>query len=192
MNNRDSRKDLASNYLRENFEPSDRLAIVLVHKPTRGVLQRLATAEQIASPDFQRWLRHKNANQHEVYVSMNALKDEARGRTKADVAIIRHVYLDFDDHGTEAVERLLKRPDLPQPNYVLNSSPGKWQVVWKVQGFGKDQAEDLQRGLARDTGADPAATDSSRVLRLPGFYNHKYVQRHWIGVQSLSKGAVRK
>jgi hypothetical protein len=104
------------------------------------------------------------------------------------VAFIRHVYLDFDDQGTEAVERLLKRQDLPQPNYLLNSSPDKWQVVWKVEGFAKDQAEELQRGLARETGADPAATDCSRVLRLPGFYNHKYARKHFIGVQTLSKG----
>jgi hypothetical protein len=28
--------------------------------------------------------------------------------------------------------------------------------------------------LARQTGADPAATDCARVLRFPGFYNHKF------------------
>ena len=160
---------------------------MLVHKRTGAVLQRLATSGQIAAPDFQAWLRHKNAQEHEVYVSMNALRDDARGRTKADVAHVRHVYLDFDDHGTEAVERLLKRSDLPKPNYLLNSSPDKWQVVWRVQGFSKGEAEDLQRGLARETGADPAATDCSRVLRLPGFYNHKYARKHFIGVQTLSK-----
>jgi len=27
---------------------------------------------------------------------MNALREGARGRTKEDVAVIRHVYLDFD------------------------------------------------------------------------------------------------
>lgn len=179
-------KDTAAHYLLSNFEPRDRLAVVLVHKGSGSVLQRLATAEQIAAVDFQAWLRHKNAREHEIYVSMNVLRPDARGRTKADVAMIRHVYLDFDDHGNEAVERLMKRADLPQPNYVLNTSPDKWQTVWKVNGFTKDQAEDLQRGLARETAADPAATDCSRVLRLPGFYNHKYADKHLVDVQSLS------
>lgn len=179
--------EIAAAYLRENFRPSDRLAVVLVHKRTGAVLQRLASGERIAAPDFQAWLRHKNAGQNEVYVSMNALRDDARSRTKADVAAVRHVYLDFDDHGTEAVERLLKRADLPQPNYLLSSSPGKWQVVWKVEGFGKEQAEELQRSLARDTGADPAATDCARVLRLPGFYNHKYARKHLVSVQSMAR-----
>lgn len=178
--------EVTSNYIRETFEPHDRLAVVLIHKRTSAVLQRLAAAERIAAPDFQAWLRFKNAGQNEIYVSMNALRDDAHGRTKADVAAIRHVYLDFDDNGTEAVEHLLNRQDLPQPNFVLSSSPDKWQVVWRVEGFAKDQAENLQRGLARETGADPAATDCSRVMRLPGFYNHKYARKHFIAVQALS------
>jgi RepB DNA-primase from phage plasmid len=55
-----------------------------------------------------------------------------------------------------------------------------------VAGFGKEQAELLQRGLARQVGADPAATDYSRVLRLPGFYNHKYDRPHRVRVESLA------
>lgn len=180
-------KNTAADYLLANFDKGDRLAVVLIHKRTGAVVQRLATADRIAAPDFQAWLRFKNAGQHEVYISMNALRQDARGRTKADVGVIRHVYLDFDDQGTEAVERLLKRQDLPQPNYLLDSSPGKWQVVWRVEGFAKDQAENLQRGLASATGADPAATDCSRVLRLPGFYNHKYARKHFVDVQALSR-----
>jgi len=162
-------RDTAPKYIRENFEPTDRLAVVLLNKRTGAVIQRVATAETIAAPDFQAWLRHKNARQHEVYISMNALREGARGRTKSDVGVIRHVYLDFDECGTAAVERLLQRQDLPQPNYLVNSSPDKWQVVWKVEGFTKDQAEELQKGLVRETGADPAAIDCSRVLRLPSF-----------------------
>jgi RepB DNA-primase N-terminal domain len=186
-NEKTSPGEIAPNYLRDNFAPNDRLAVVLIHKRAGAVLQRLAATERIAAEDFQAWLRLKNAGQNEIYISMNALRQDAHGRTKADVDVIRHVYLDFDDHGTEALERMLKRPDLPQPNYVLNSSPDKWQVIWKVEGFAKDQAENLQRCLARETGADPAATDCARVMRLPGFYNHKYARKHLIGVQTLSK-----
>ena len=69
------------------------------------------------------------------------------------------------------------------PSYVVNTSPGKWRVSWQVEGFAKDQAEDLQRALARETGADPAATDCARVLRLPGFYNHKYARPYLVRVE---------
>jgi hypothetical protein len=45
--------------------------------------------------------------------------------------------------------------------------------VWKVSGFSQDEAESLLRNLANKFGGDLAATDSTRVLRLPGFANHK-------------------
>jgi hypothetical protein len=174
------------NYIRDNFRPDDRLAVVLVNKQQGDVAQRIASADKIAGEEFQRWLRHMNAQKYEVYVSMNSLQPGARGRTKADIDQIRHVYLDLDEAGPEALKAILDRQDLPKPNYVLNTSPGKYQVVWRVEGFTKDQAEALQRGLARDTGADPAATDCARVLRLPGFYNHKYQQPHYVRAERLS------
>lgn len=161
-------------YLRENFEPTDRVAVVLIQKQTHKVIQRIANVDKIAGHEFQAYLRHANANKFEVYVGMNALKPGAHTRTKEDIAAIRHIYLDFDHNGTAAVQSLVQRDDLPEPNYLVNSSPGKWQVVWKVEGFQMDEAEKLMRHLVRETGADPAATDASRVLRLPAFANHKY------------------
>src|SRR6266849_6112690 len=170
-------------YLRASFEPTDRLAVVLVNKRPDSVIQRIATAEKIASPDFQAWLRYQNSQRYEIYVSMNALREDARGRTKEDIAVIRHVYLDFDHDGNAAVRALFKRQDLPTPSYVVNTSPGKWQVSWQVEGFAKDEAENLQRALARETGADPAATDCARVLRIPGFENHKYSRPYLVRVE---------
>jgi hypothetical protein len=66
-------RQLAAKYVDENFQPSDRLAIVLLNKRSGSVTQRIATAERIASSEFQAWLRHKNADKHEIYISMNAL-----------------------------------------------------------------------------------------------------------------------
>jgi hypothetical protein len=176
----------ARDYIRDNFRPEDRLAVVLVNKHKGDVVQRIASADKIAGEEFQRWLRHMNAAKYEVYVSMNSLQPGARGRTKADIDQVRHVYLDLDEAGPDALKAILDRQDVPRPNYVLNTSPGKYQVVWKAEGFTKDQAEGLQRSLARETAADPAATDCARVLRLPGFYNHKYQQPHYVRAEKLS------
>jgi hypothetical protein len=184
---RTARDRIAPEYIRENFESDDRLAVVLLNKRSGEVIQRIATADRIAADDFEAWLRFQNSQRYEVYISMNALGAVAKGRTKADVAAIRHVYLDFDKDGTAAVEKLLARKDLPPPNYLINPSPDKWQVVWKVAGFGKDQAEHLQQVLVQDTGADPAATDCSRVLRLPGFFSHKYSEPFWVASQTYSQ-----
>ncbi len=176
----------ATNYIRDNFKPEDRLAVVLVNKQSQAVVQRIASADSVASEEFQRWLRYMNANAYEVYVSMNSLQPGARGRTKGDVDQVRHIYLDLDEAGPEALKAILERKDLPKPNYVLNTSHNKYQVVWKAEGFTKDKAEDLQRRLARETGADVAATDCARVLRIPGFYNHKYEHPHYVRAEKTS------
>jgi len=182
---------MAVDYVRENFPPGDRLAVVVLNRRAQSATQRLGSVEQITASDFQTWLKEQNARRYEIYVSMNALRVDAHGRTKQDVAAIRHVYLDFDERGTAALEALLKRNDVPRPGYVISSSPDKWQVTWKVDGFEKAQAEALQKNLARDTGADPAATDCARVLRLPGFYNHKYSRPHLVRVERLATEIYR-
>jgi len=182
-------KSAASEYIRANFRNEDRIAVVLIQKSSGHVLQRLSTAGTVASEEFQRWLASMNANpgpRYEVYLSMNTLSEQARGRTKADIAEIRHVYLDFDVRGTEAVAAMASRTDIPQPNHLIESSPGKWQSIWRVEGFEQHQAETLMRGMVAELGADPAATDSSRVLRIPGFHNHKYGTPHLVRVENLT------
>jgi len=57
---------------------------------------------------------------------------------------------------------------------VLNTSPEKFQVVWKVEGMTAEESEALNQAMVREFDGDPAATDSTRVLRLPGFANKKY------------------
>lgn len=180
-------KQIAANYIRENFEVTDRIAVVLLDKRTGAALQRIAAAEKIASPEYQAWLRRMNAQGREVYVSMNTLKDGAQRRTKENVDCIRHIFLDFDEGGTAAVEALMKRDDLPQPNYLLNSSSDKWQVIWKIQNCSRRRAEEIERALVRTTGADPAVIDVARVLRLPGFYNHKYPHPYLISIENRSR-----
>jgi hypothetical protein len=175
--------DVPVRYIRENFRPEDRVAIVLIQKETRRAIQHVATADRIAQPQFQERLRHANASRHEVYIGMNPVRETSHSRTKDDIAAIRHVYLDFDDNGTAAVQALMRRDDVPEPNYLVNTSSDRWQVVWKVEGFARDDAERLMRHLARETGADPAATDSSRVLRLPGFLSHKHGAPFLVRVQ---------
>ncbi len=161
-------------YINDNFEPPDRLAVVIKHQQRHDLIQRLVTAGQLAGPRYQAWLRFQNACGGNVYVGMNPLKSDARARTKQDVAMVRHLYLDLDHDGPSALAGILNDPRLPRPSYVLNTSPGKYQVVWKVSGFTAEQAEAMQRAMAIAHGADRAATDVTRVLRIPGFYNQKY------------------
>jgi RepB DNA-primase from phage plasmid len=163
----------ASEYILDNFKSSDRVALLLRHRTTEEVIQRIASAEKIAAPDFQQWLTERNQAGFDIYIGMNALKDGAYSRTKRDISEIRHVYLDLDYRGPEALKTIQNSQEVPKPNFVLDTSPGKHQVVWKVEGVTPQEAEDLQQRMAHEFGADIAATDASRV-RLPGFANRKY------------------
>jgi len=163
----------ASEYVRELFGPADNVAILVRNRSTGHAVQTIAKAEAIASPGFQSWLANQSAAGSDIYVGMNPIKDPAYSRTKENIKDIRHVYLDLDNKGDEALEAIRNSPEVPAPNFVLDTSPGKHQVVWKVSGFTQDEAESLLHSLANKFGGDLAATDSTRVLRLPGFPNRK-------------------
>jgi hypothetical protein len=177
----------APEYLRAAFEPLDRLAIVVRNRVRGRTLQRITTAEQIAEPSFQQWLRFQNDQEDaDVYMGMNPLKKDARRRTKDDILLIRHVYLDLDRDGAASLTRIEQSSLVPQPNYVLTTSPDKFQAIWRVKDLAQDPAEDLLRAMAREFNADPAATDSTRVLRLPGFRNRKYEEAFVVRAEQCS------
>jgi hypothetical protein len=102
------------------------------------------------------------------------LKPEARARTKEDILSIQHLYLDLDHDAERSLAAVEQSNLVPQPNAVIATSPNKFQLVWRVEGFPHEQAEAVLRAMARKFAGDPAATDSTRVLRLPGFVNRKY------------------
>jgi hypothetical protein len=163
----------ASQYVRALFEPADNTAVLVRNRSTGRTVQRIAKAGAIASPGFQFWLLGQNATGSDVFIGMNPLKDGAFSRTKDDIKAIRHLYLDLDRNGDLALETVQQSSAVPRPNFVLDTSPGKHQVVWKVAGLTPDEAESLLHNLANHFGGDLAATDSTRVLRLPGFANRK-------------------
>ena len=165
----------ATEYVSTNFHSSDRLAILVRNRSRGETIQRITTSARIVQPAFQEWMHFKNEKEScDIYVGMNALKPEARTRTKEDIHTIRHLYLDIDHDGPAALAKIQQSNLVPLPNYTVNTSPDKFQVVWRVENVSPEQAEALQRAMARKFGGDPAATDSTRVLRLPGFLNRKY------------------
>jgi RepB DNA-primase N-terminal domain len=174
-------------YIRANFELTDRIA-VLVRNAKRGeTTQRISTTAKITDTPFQDWMRYKNEQDGcDIYVGMNALKATAFTRTKHDVLAIRHLYADLDHDGSASLAAIEKSSLVPAPNYVLNTSPDKYQVIWRVEDIDLTQAETLLHAIAREFGGDQAATDAARVLRVPGFMNKKYDQDFLISAQHHS------
>jgi len=174
MNEADSPNLSPSQYILDNFARTDRIALLLLNRDFAETIQRITSADKASSPEFQAWLRYKNATGSDIYIGMNPLHLNASTRTKDDIESIRHVYLDLDHGGQNALKSVEDSTVLPKPNYVLTTSPGKFQIVWKVEDMSMEEAEGLLHAMARDFGGDPAATDATRVLRLPGFANKKY------------------
>ena len=176
----------ASEYILDNFKPTDRIAVLVLNRQLGETTQRITTAQKASSPEFQAWLRYKNASGADIYVGMNALQRHASTRTKDDIEKISHVYLDLDHGGATSLEALENSDLVPRPNYVLNTSPEKFQVVWKVEGMTIEEAEALNQAMVREFDGDPAATDSTRVLRLPGFSNKKYEADFYVQARTES------
>lgn len=76
----------------------------------------------------------------------------------------------------EAISRVLCRApewELMRPHAVVESSPGKWHVYWKLSDCGLDTFKRLQQALNVHFNGDPKVCDLPRVLRLPGFLHQK-------------------
>ena len=118
-----------------------------------------------------------------VYVAANPLRSGSRKRTKDCIAEVRHLYLDIDVDGDERIAALMESEAVPAPTVILSTSPDKYQVLWKVEGFDFDQQEATLKLLAIAFGGDSACTDRNRVLRVPGFRNCKYRPAHLVTIR---------
>jgi RepB DNA-primase from phage plasmid len=176
----------APEYILDAFNQMERIAVLALNRELHETVQRITSADKAASAEFQAWLRHKNASGSDIYIGMNPLRPDAATRTKDEIESIRHVYLDLDYSAGKALEEVKKSKVVPTPNVVLTTSPNKFQVVWKVDGMTLEEAEALLHSLAREFGGDPAATDATRVLRLPGFANKKYDTDFYVEAQKRS------
>jgi len=124
---------------------------------------------------FVPFLKAKNVQGWNVYVTPSVLKLGAIRRTKDNFLDTQDViYIDCDDK--RAMEEVKAR--YPHPCLVVKTSTGRYQIYWKLsEPITISEQEELMRRIAIDVKADRAATDVSRLLRLPSFWNRK-LNRH--------------
>ena len=105
-----------------------------------------------------------------VYIAVNQFRGQ---RKKKNLAYVRGVHADFDDVTAEQTAAL--RKTLEPTIVVQSSSAAKQHWYWLLSGDDEmscDVAESINRGLV-SMGADKAAIDITRLLRLPGFRHMK-------------------
>jgi hypothetical protein len=181
----------AHEFLTRCFHPGETVALLLRREKPVSTTQRIVTLEQAIAPRYLAWLRYENHNGANVYVAANPLRSGSRKRTKDCIAEVRHLYLDIDVDGDNRIATLMESEAVPVPTVILSTSPDKYQVLWRVEGFGFDQQESTLKQLAIAFGGDSACTDRNRVLRVPGFLNRKYDPAHIVTVEYRSNSIYR-
>lgn len=145
------------------------IALCLIAPGNERIEHRFTTVERL--PDFLAYARFRNAHGWGVYITPSLLAARSRNRRKESFQPRQSViYLDCDH--AECLHRI--KEQYPYPTLVVRTSRGRHQVYWRLdQPIDVAQQERLMAAMATDVGADRAATDVSRVLRLPGYWNRK-------------------
>jgi P4 family phage/plasmid primase-like protien len=154
-------------FLSAIFMPEDTIEFRPVPKKRWGTLADL--------PEIVPWLHELNNTEHHAYFGANPRK--ATGASDASgVLLSRCLFADHDNGVTweEALERI-KAAGLPWPTAVVHSGNGvhPW---WRLDEPITDAAEwtRRQKQIANAIGSDVVVSDWPRIMRLPGFVNHKY------------------
>lgn len=171
------------------------IALCLIPPIAQRPEHRFLTVHDL--PRFLPYARYRNSRGWGVYLTPSLLKPHPANRRKQSFQDQQSViYLDCDQ--PHCLDRIQQR--YPYPTLVVRTSKGRYQVYWRLnQPLPVAAQEQLMSAMARDVGADRAATDVSRVLRLPGFWNRKpnrnntvdlvFSRHHTVSYQSLSQAA---
>ncbi len=181
----------AQEFLTRCFQPGETIAVLLRKENPASTTQRIVRLEQAVAFRYLAWLRYENHNGANIYVAANPLRCGSRKRTKDCIAEVRHLYIDIDVDGEERIAALRASDAVPVPSTILSTSPGKYQALWRVEGFDFDQQENTLKMLVMAFGGDLACTDRNRVLRVPGFLNCKYDPAHPVSVEYPSDSTYR-
>jgi hypothetical protein len=171
----------AVEYLTALFEKTDHICLTFIHGSkcyanggavTENVFLLMS---KVISPEGIAKLTKRNEAEH-IFVSMTPFKSEAKNRTKANIAEVRHVFVDADENGDAVLADIrasVEAGEIPAPTIVVQSSKNKYQIVWNVYGLTVAEGEALNENLMLRFKTDAASTDAARVLRIPGFRNIK-------------------
>lgn len=137
----------------------------------QGEIKPFIKRGTIDDRSLREMLRSKNKVGAGVYVKLNKTPDE---NLKAeDVMMVRAVMLDLDGAPLEPV---LQCPLVPHA--IVETSPGRFHVYWRVKDFPLDKYVPVQFGLAKRCDGDPGVAKLSVLARLPGFRHMKDGEGH--------------
>lgn len=150
------------------FEPDDLVEVRLIPQGRR----LFTTASTIATLDRKLDDANANGNGKNVYVGANPRR--RKGGKAEDVALARCLFVDLDGVAPDEGVRCISGAGLPVPTCTVASGHGLhgyWRLAEPMTDL--QMWTDSQKRLIALLGADPVIHDSPRIMRLPGFMNHK-------------------
>jgi hypothetical protein len=151
------------------FEPED----IVEFRPLPNSPKRWGTLADL--PDIVPWLAARNASGKHAYFGGNPRKAKG-GSKEEDVALARCLWADFDGNieHNEARTRIIGA-GIPAPTATLASGAGI-HAWWRLSDPMTDLPEWTRRtkALIAAVGSDKTIHDAPRIMRLPGFVNHKH------------------
>src|ERR1035437_4706112 len=127
--------EIAGEFLAEWFGAEDTFALLLRHADPSRTRQRIVRQGDLLKSNYLGWLAHENAHGANVYFSINPLLSGAKKRTKNAIAEARALFLDLDEDGDRKMAAIRASNNVPPPSIVIRTSPGKYQILWREQGF---------------------------------------------------------
>jgi ferredoxin len=165
------------------FEPTDILEFRLL--PSRQSKWAFASTVE----DMVPWLIGMNCDGQNIYVGCNPRSCKGNGskaksctgcgRCTKCVAVCRSLCIDIENTSLTEFHFKFKQCDLPAPTVTLTSGSGI-HCYWRLDDvLQPEQWSQYQRGVIRaayavDLKVDEKIKDAPRVMRVPGFINHKH------------------
>ena len=133
----------AVQYLTALFDKDDVVCLTFIHG-TKTYQNGQSVVENVFLPLSQiitaagiKRLTERNKFWH-IYVSMAPFKTGSKNRTKPNIAGVRHVFAEVDEHGDKTladVQAAVAANEIPVPTMIVQSSAHKFQFIWNVVGF---------------------------------------------------------
>jgi P4 family phage/plasmid primase-like protien len=125
-------------------------------------------------------LHRLNARGAGVFFTVS--QTDLQGRKAENVTAVRALFLDLDGAPLAPVLDAAKKGGVV-PHLVIESSPDRFHVYWRVTGVSLDQFTPAQKALAHRFGGDTKVHDLPRVMRVPGFLHQKVKEQRFLTVQ---------
>lgn len=162
-------KEQLAEFVSVAFEPNDVIEIRCLR--TGEAQSQVITVDAIC--ESAEWER-LNFDKWNIYVGVNPRLSGTPGRKREDVALARCLVVDIDNVTPDEALQRLTASGLPYPSMGVSTGHGVhyyWRLTEPIHDL--DSWTRYQKALIHRLNSDKSIHDPSRVMRLPGFVNHK-------------------